>query len=258
MQIASLMNRLTRILILLILNVWTFGVFAQVDSTFIEVDQMPYFSGCDHLKNGSDQKRACSNENLVRFIANTLEYPDLAKEENIEGTVIISFVVNKKGLIEQQEVIKDIGGGCGTAALSVLDEMARWEAGQHTGQPVNVQLRLPVNFLLNDGYNNNSTQFYEINWGTLRGKSVNKMMLKENMTKAIIVRDAQGDSKIISQLTISYEKGSTYLTESSNGTITPLMQKLIKKAKKGGILTLEASVQESGEFVDLKRAFLVQ
>ncbi|MEM9983424.1 MAG: energy transducer TonB [Bacteroidota bacterium] len=50
-----------------------------------------------------------------------IKYPKEAKKQNIQGQVLLQFVVNKDGSIEQIKVVKGIGGGCDEEAVRVLE-----------------------------------------------------------------------------------------------------------------------------------------
>ena len=98
---------------------------------FVIVEQMPAFRG-----------------NLHKYLAEQVRYPDIAKENGIEGTVVIQFVVNEKGEISNAFIVKDIGGGCGEEALRVVRGMPLWLPGANRGRQVKVQMSLPVKFKL--------------------------------------------------------------------------------------------------------------
>lgn len=98
---------------------------------FVVVEQMPAFRG-----------------NLHKYLAEQVRYPDIAKENGIEGTVVIQFVVNEKGEISNAFIVKDIGGGCGEEALRVVRGMPLWLPGANRGRQVKVQMSLPVKFKL--------------------------------------------------------------------------------------------------------------
>jgi protein TonB len=77
-----------------------------------------------------------------------IRYPSLAKDNGIEGTVVVRFIVEKDGSISQPAIIRDIGGGCGAEALRVVKSMPTWLPGKQQGRPVRVQFSLPVQFKL--------------------------------------------------------------------------------------------------------------
>jgi periplasmic protein TonB len=85
---------------------------------------------------------------LLKFLNQNIKYPALAKESNIQGRVILSFIVNKKGDIEDVKVIKDINGGCGKEAMRVVNSMPKWNVGEQNGHAVKVRYTLPVLFRL--------------------------------------------------------------------------------------------------------------
>jgi len=221
-----------------------------------EADQMPYFAGCDSYDFGSKGKRSCSNDGVISFIANNLVYPTEAKTKEMEGTVFVSFVVEQDGSIADSEILHDIGGGCGEAALAVLAQMPRWEAGQKSGKPVAVKLNLPIHFSLKSTAENLSAK-YKLAWGQLRGNTINKDQIKENLNQEIYVRDQFGNTLPISNLTVSFEKKKYFVDAQSKGTINAEQKKLAKKSKVGGILIISATIQDSGNFIDIDREFTV-
>lgn len=76
-----------------------------------------------------------------------IRYPERARKAGIEGRVIVQFVVNKKGKVENPKVIRGIGGGCDKEALRAANN-ARFKPGRQRGEPVRVQYSLPVIFKL--------------------------------------------------------------------------------------------------------------
>lgn len=74
-------------------------------------------------------------------------YPEKARLAGIEGRVIVQFVVNEKGEVENPKVIRGIGGGCDEEAVRVA-KMAKFKPGRQRGVPVRVQYTLPFIFKL--------------------------------------------------------------------------------------------------------------
>lgn len=117
------------------------------------VEQMPRFPNaeCEALGSSSEKKR-CADEKMLEFIYEELIYPDIARENNVEGTVVISFVVEQNGYICQAEVVRDIGAQCGQEALRLVNLMnergLRWIPGRQRGEVVRVQFNLPIKFRL--------------------------------------------------------------------------------------------------------------
>lgn len=78
-----------------------------------------------------------------------VEYPEDARRAGIEGRVIVQFIVDENGQVENPRVIRGIGGGCDEAALEAVAQ-AKFAPGMQRGQPVRVQYSLPIVFRLAD------------------------------------------------------------------------------------------------------------
>ena len=79
-----------------------------------------------------------------------IEYPEKARQAGIEGLVMVQFIINKHGEVENPQVIRGIGGGCDEEALRVVKEYAEFTPGKQRGEPVRVQYTLPIRFKLQD------------------------------------------------------------------------------------------------------------
>lgn len=86
--------------------------------------------------------------NLNEYLSKKLKYPELAKENNVQGRVTVQFVVNEDGSISEAKVLKGIGGGCDEEALRVINNMPRWKPGMHNGKAVRVYMNIPIVFQL--------------------------------------------------------------------------------------------------------------
>ncbi|MDG5765936.1 energy transducer TonB [Balneolales bacterium ANBcel1] len=74
-------------------------------------------------------------------------YPASARRSRIEGRVVIRFVVDEQGNVLNPEILRDIGGGCGEAAIEAIQSV-QFNPGIHNGEPVPVLYSLPVTFRL--------------------------------------------------------------------------------------------------------------
>ena len=109
-------------------------VEVEDNSTFIIVEQNPEF------ENG--------NKAMYAFLSKNIIYPVIAKENGIQGTVFVGFVVSKDGTIRNVEIKRGIGGGCNEEAIRVIKLMPKWKPGKQNGKAVNVAFTLPVKFRL--------------------------------------------------------------------------------------------------------------
>ncbi len=116
-------------------------------------EEMPRFPSrdCEDLLTIAD-KKACADQKLLEFIYKHIRYPAIARENGIEGTATITFVVEKDGKITDAQILRDPGGQCGQEALRVVNLMNEkqiiWKPGKQRGRPVRVQFNLPVKFKL--------------------------------------------------------------------------------------------------------------
>ena len=235
----------------------TGGVFAQEPGAgTLQPDEMPYFPGCDKYKKGSDEKRNCSNAGVISFISNYLQYPELAKEEQVEGTVMVGFVVKASGEVAEVRILNEIGGDCELAALEVMKKMPRWQPAMLKGKPVDARLRLPVQFSLAteaDFPNDN----YKIRWGDIKGDEVTKKQLLANLENPIEIWDNFGNVIPHIELMFIYEKGKGVRDASSNGKLSKRQRRMIKFLRKGGDFIIGATLLIKGEFVYVEQVYKV-
>ncbi len=128
-----------KLLLVCVFTCMSLSVLAQ-DTTkhqpaiFTYVEQMPSFPG-----------------DMYAYIGQNIRYPELARKNNIEGRVILNFVVNEEGLISDVKVIRGIGGGCEEEAVRVVEGMPKWRPGKQNKKPVSVYFTLPIAFKLDTG-----------------------------------------------------------------------------------------------------------
>ncbi|MEZ4962906.1 MAG: energy transducer TonB [Saprospiraceae bacterium] len=224
------------------------------DSIFTHVDQMPYFMGCEALRSGTEEKRKCADQEMVRFISRHLVYPDSAITMGIQGTVYVSFVVDEAGKVQRPNLLIDIGGGCGAAALDVIREMPDWEPGLRYGHPVKVKLNLPIQFFLKN-VEKDVAEPYSLTWGDLKGQDATRQELLKNLENAVTVRGPKGDNRHIAELSFLYEKNGKTAVAKSHGEVNEELKKIARKAKKGGRFTISASTLDKGQFISVSRSF---
>lgn len=104
------------------------------EEPFTYVEEMPSFPG--------------GTEDLLAFIADHIQYPEIAKRAGVEGKVLVQFVVEKSGEIDDIKVIKGIGAGCDEEAVRVCKMMPKWKPGRQNGKPVRVRMVIPFHFKL--------------------------------------------------------------------------------------------------------------
>jgi len=113
-------------------------------------EQMPRFPGCEEIDGSQNEKYSCAQEKLLDYIYRHVAYPDQARANRIEGTVIVRFHVQTDGSLSDIIVVKSLGNGCDEAGLVVVESMnhmdEKWIAGMQRGKPVVAQFNLPIRF----------------------------------------------------------------------------------------------------------------
>ena len=104
------------------------------EETLTVVDVMPQYPGGDR--------------ELLKFIAQSIKYPTDAQEAGVQGRVICSFVVDKKGNIVEPKIIRGIDPSLEGVGLRVFGMMPRWTPGRQDGKAVRVLYTVPITFRL--------------------------------------------------------------------------------------------------------------
>lgn len=107
----------------------------QEEAPFMVVEDMPEFPG--------------GTAALMDYLKKNIKYPQICRENNIQGRVLIQFVVNKDGSIVEPTVVKPVNPYLDKEALRVISTMPNWKPGKQRGQAVRVRFTVPVNFRLN-------------------------------------------------------------------------------------------------------------
>ncbi len=140
----------------LFLTVFAFGQAGSIDTSKVYpiAEFMPMISNCAALDTTHQAKMQCSQELLLKFIYANVQYPDSARLQGIEGTVVINFIVNPDSTISEAKIVRDIGGGCGDAALYVINALnplgLKWAPGRQGTVPVKVAMNIPVKFKIKE------------------------------------------------------------------------------------------------------------
>ncbi len=108
-------------------------------------EEMPRFPGCEEFEE-KKERQICSQNKTLEFIYSNIRYPKKAYTKNIAGTVVINFIIEKDGSINEAKILRDIGGGCGKEALRIVKSMPNWVPGIQKGEPVRVSFNLPIRF----------------------------------------------------------------------------------------------------------------
>lgn len=83
---------------------------------------------------------------LIRFLDQNLQYPQIAKDNKVEGIIVVQMVVEKDGSLTNLKVLKGLGSGCDEEAIRLIQLMPKWVPGSQQGTTVRVRYNLPIRF----------------------------------------------------------------------------------------------------------------
>ncbi len=104
------------------------------DTIWKWVDDYPLFPGGEEL--------------LVKYISGNTNYPEYARENKIQGQVVVKFCITKKGKIIGYEIVKSVSPELDAEALRVVKTLQRFEPARVDGEPVSSWFYLPITFAL--------------------------------------------------------------------------------------------------------------
>jgi protein TonB len=109
-------------------------VVDKPEEVFTSVEQMPQFPGGD--------------EALMKFLSSHINYPPMAAENNVQGKVILQFVVGKDGRVGEVKIARSVDKDLDKEAMRVVKSLPKFIPGRQNGQAVPVWYTLPVSFKL--------------------------------------------------------------------------------------------------------------
>lgn len=98
------------------------------------VDEMPSFPG--------------GPAELMKWLSSHIQYPAIARESCIQGTVIVAFIVEPDGSVSNAKLVRSVDPYIDQEALRVVRQMPKWNPGKRAGIPVRVRCCLPIKFKL--------------------------------------------------------------------------------------------------------------
>lgn len=104
------------------------------NKVYNSVEQMPRFPG--------------GEAGLMRYLQGNIKYPPEAAKNDIEGRVIVQFIIDKTGQVGEVKVVRPISEELDAEAVRVVKALPKFEPGRQDGEAVSVWYTLPINFKL--------------------------------------------------------------------------------------------------------------
>ena len=104
------------------------------DKVYEVCEQMPIFEGGDAA--------------LMKYLTDSVKYPELAKKHGVQGRLVIGFIVEKDGSLTDVKVLRPVDIDLDAEVLRLVKGMPKWIPGRHNGQRVRVRHLLPIHICL--------------------------------------------------------------------------------------------------------------
>lgn len=101
---------------------------------FVKVEKKPMYPGGERA--------------LITFLASEVEYPIPAIDLRLQGRVIVGFIINENGAVQDVEILRGVHPLLDNAARDVVKKMKRWKPGEQMGRNVSVRYTVPISFVL--------------------------------------------------------------------------------------------------------------
>lgn len=106
----------------------------SLNAVFCSVGEMPEFPG--------------GTTKLIAFAKSKIKYPKTAVNDNVQGSVFLQFIIDKKGMVIERKIFKGVRYDLDSICLSMLSQMPKWKPGRLNGRPLDVHERWEIRFVL--------------------------------------------------------------------------------------------------------------
>ena len=83
---------------------------------------------------------------LLEYFRNSIEYPQDALKDSIEGRVIVNFIIEEDGSITDPKVLKSISPSVDAEALRIVSQMPKWKPAKQKGKSIRIRYTVPIAF----------------------------------------------------------------------------------------------------------------
>lgn len=130
-------------------------VDTEIDAgSAVQIEELPVVS-CSEEVNEEDEPPIVICEdmpefrgNLLKYVAEHVNYPEIAKENDIQGTVYVGFVINENGKVTDVTILRGVDPILDKEALKVVENLPDWKPGKQSGKNVKVRMNIPIKFQL--------------------------------------------------------------------------------------------------------------
>jgi len=133
--------KISLVLLLFTLN-FNQGIAQKSNKVFNVVEEMPRFPGCEEMEGTNMEKKQCADKKMLEYIYKNIKFPKTIKENGIETSCVVSFIIEKDGSVSNIKVIRGVGV-FSEEIVRLVENMPTWRAGKQRNQNVRVKMTLP-------------------------------------------------------------------------------------------------------------------
>ena len=143
----NIIGRFKFVLLTLLMVALLLGNSINVVACNSEIDNITQQEEIYHLPDKMPKFKG-GETGLAKFLKENVKYPNIARENGVQGRVLVEFIVEKNGSITNVKIIKGVEPNLNNEALRVVNMMPRWKPGKHNGKKVRVRYSMPIHFRL--------------------------------------------------------------------------------------------------------------
>lgn len=129
---------------------------AEIDATgAVQIEELPFIDCKDEVVEEEEvhifviaEEMPDFKGNLLKYVAEHVVYPEIAKENDIQGTVYVGFVIDEKGKVTDVTLVRGVDPILDKEALKVVENLPDWKPGKQSGKNVKVRMNIPIKFQL--------------------------------------------------------------------------------------------------------------
>ncbi|MEM9848503.1 MAG: TonB family protein [Bacteroidota bacterium] len=123
---------------------------AEEKEIFRVVEEMPYVKSeaCEDYADNELQFKECSERALLTSLYQSIRYPEIARQNGLEGMALVQFTVEKDGSMSDIEVLRGLCEAITMECLNAVENIPEWMPGKQAGEPVRVRFTLPIRYKL--------------------------------------------------------------------------------------------------------------
>jgi TonB family protein len=166
------------------------------EPVFMVVEEMPQYTG--------------GEQEMFKYLMNSVKYPVVAQQQGIEGRVIVSFVIDRDGKVTEPVIARGVSHELDAEAIRVVQNMPAWKPGKQKGQTVKVKYTLPINFRLQKSTNESAATQLQKNFpvivvdGEIKDKGFDLNSIKPDDIQEIEVLKSNDDAARKQELIARY------------------------------------------------------